>query len=115
VRGTISILNNKNLTGFRITQERTVPDGNGGTMTVNDSQKTCEVDDSNNIFSCVTADLLGYDDWTIKLDLDTNGYVCNATDDVITLTDASVPDFTFEYEDINTLQITIAGSAAGCP
>jgi type II secretory pathway pseudopilin PulG len=112
VRGTINILNNKNLTDFTITQERLLPDG-----TTDGDEGTCVVDESNSLFSCVTADLKGDENWAIKLNLATNGYVCNATDDVITLTgiDKSVPDFTFEYEDINTLQITIAGSAAGCP
>jgi hypothetical protein len=116
VRGTISILNNKNLTDFTITQERTVTDANGD-LIPQDGEGTCEVDGANNLFSCVTDDLQGDQDWTIKLELTTNGYVCNATDDVITLTgtDKSVPDFTFEYEDINTLQITIAGNATGCP
>jgi Tfp pilus assembly protein PilV len=109
VRGTINILNNKNLTGITITQERLIPDGTP------DDVGTCVLDESKSLFSCVTADLKGDENWTIKLDLSTNGYVCNATDDVITLTDNSVPDFTFEYEDINTLQITIAGNANGCP
>ena len=110
VRGSIDILNNKNLTGVTITQERLLPDG-----TPDRYEGTCMLDESKSLFSCVTADLQGDENWTIKLDLTTNGYVCNATDDVITLTDNSVPDFTFEYEDINTLQITIAGNANGCP
>ena len=115
VRGTIVILNNKNLTDIKITQERTVTDANGNPVPQDYSEGTCKLDASSSLFSCVTDDLQGAQDWTIKLDVSTNGYVCDSTNDVITLTDDSVSNFTFEYEGINTFNITIAGNANGCP
>jgi hypothetical protein len=110
VRGMITILNNKNLNSIQIIQQREI---NTGTVDVPVIETEtipghCEVDESESLFSCVTADLQGEQDWTIKLEVVTNGFVCDSTNDEITLAD-------FVFEDINTYNITIAGNSNGCP